>query len=306
MDFDLLIRGAEIYDGTGQDSKICDLGVKGARIVALGKLAGEASRVIDGRGLTLSPGFIDIHSHSDYHLLISPNAESKIHQGVTTEIGGNCGYSAAPIWGDVALQRQKEYLEFHQLDARWRSLAEYFDCLETTGISVNYAHLVGHNTIRYSVMGAEARVAQAQDLKKIRDGIREGFEQGAIGLSTGLIYVPACFSNLEEVIELGKVCSETNRVFAFHMRSENDDVVEAVTEVVTVGREAQCPVHISHLKTSGVRNWNKMDKIFSLIEKFRDEGGDVACDRYPYLASQTGLVQVLPSKAFACGKNFFF
>ena len=249
----------------------------------------------------IAPAFIDVHSHSDYFLFLNPKAEAKLQQGVGVEIGGNCGYSAAPIWGKAFEKRFKEYKEYENLDVPWKSLSEYYEHIKSLKPSINYAHLVGHNTLRESETGVVNRSLSKEELKNITKKLEEAFEQGAVGLSTGLIYPPACFAPEEEVIALGKICKKYDRTFSFHMRSESDQVVEAVEETLRVGKYTGCKIQISHLKTSGPRNWSKLEKIFHLIEEAQSQGVDVMCDRYPYTASQTGLLQILPAWAYEGG-----
>ncbi len=300
---DVLIRGATIYDGTGQKSFVADVGIEKDKIIQIGLITEKAKKTIEAKNFVLCPGFIDIHSHSDYFLLINPTADSKITQGVTTEIGGNCGYAAAPIWGEARERREEEYQKYYKLKLGWSKLKEYFQRLEREKIAINYGQLIGHNTLRQSTMGSVNRPATQKEINEMVQGLKEGMKEGAVGLSTGLIYPPACYSNTQEVLELGKACKEAGGIFTFHMRSESDKVVEAVTEVLETAKKTGVPVQISHIKTSGQRNWHKITEIFNLIESAQKEGVDVECDRYPYIASQTGLMQVLPDWTFEGGSK---
>lgn len=298
---DLVIKNAVICDGTGGESFKGSVGVSGDKMVAVGNVTEDAKKTIDGTGLVLCPGFIDIHSHSDYFLLIQPTADSKVSQGVTTEIGGNCGYAAAPIWGEAKKRREAEYLKHYKLKLGWKRLSEYFDRLESKGIGVNYGQLIGHNTLRYSAMGGANRAPTQKELSQMIKGVEEGMSEGAFGVSTGLIYPPACFSKTSEMVELAKVCKRFDGIFTFHMRSESDRLVEALKEAIEIGKYAKIPIQISHIKTSGQRNWGKIDAVLDLIEQSQKEGLDVAADRYPYIASQTGLMQALPEWTFEGG-----
>ncbi|MBI4208246.1 MAG: D-aminoacylase [Deltaproteobacteria bacterium] len=292
---DLLIEEAEIFDGTGKPSFTGSVAVHKDRMEAVGKVENsKARRVIDGRGLILAPGFIDVHSHSDYHLCIWPRADSKVRQGVTTEIGGNCGYAAAPILDSLAREREKSFKKYYGLSLPWLSVSEYFHKLESQKISVNFGLLVGHNTLRASVMNGDNRPPNEAELQKMQQLLKQGMEEGALGLSTGLIYSPACFSTSEEMVALAKVLRPYRSLMAFHMRSEGKKVVEAVAEAIEIGRKAQIGIQISHLKTSGPQNWSKIDPVFDLIEEARNQGHDVQADRYPYTASYTGLSAVFP------------
>ncbi|MBI2026334.1 MAG: D-aminoacylase [Deltaproteobacteria bacterium] len=259
--------------------------------------------IINASNLLISAGFIDCHAHSDYFIFLNPGADSKVYQGVTTDIGGNCGYSAAPVWGPCFEKRNSDYQTYENLPIPWHSLTEYAQAMDQMKISMNYGHLVGHNTLRESETGVVNRVLTATEIQNMCSKLEEAFQEGATGLSTGLVYPPACYSNEKELLELAKVCKKYDRIFAFHMRNENDFVVEATEETLNVGRKSGCKIQISHLKTSGKRNWHKMPKICDLIEKALTDGIDVAADRYPYTASQTGLLQVLPEWAFDGGEE---
>ncbi len=301
MNYDLVIKGATVYDGTGAKPTIQDVGIIKDKISKIGRISDSATQVINAKGLILSPGFIDIHSHSDYFLLLLPTADSKITQGVTTEIGGNCGYAAAPIWGEAKTRREEEYQKYYKLCLGWSSLKDYSHRLEEAGLGINYGQLIGHNTLRQSVMGNVRRVATTDEVSQMQKGVLQGMKDGAFGVSTGLIYPPACYSTREELVSLAKTCQEQKGIFTFHMRSESDQLIEALEEAIDVGRRAKIPIQISHLKTSGQRNWHKIEDVFRRIENFQKEGGDIECDRYPYIASQTGLMQVLPDWTFEGG-----
>ncbi|MFQ5655994.1 MAG: amidohydrolase family protein [Candidatus Methylomirabilales bacterium] len=296
--FDLVITGATIVDGTGSPPFTGDIALNQDRIVAIGEVAeSRGRRVIRAQGLIACPGFVDVHSHSDYFLLLNPQAESAVHQGVTTEIGGNCGYSAAPIWGEWREERARAYDDLYDLETRWDGVREYFDRLTSDGISINFGLLMGHNTIRGSTMGGAARPPETGELAAMVKAVRQGMQQGALGLSTGLIYSPACFARSDELVTLSRVAREEGGILTCHMRSEGDGLLEAIREILDVAREAQIPLQISHLKTSGERNWGKLPEALHLIEEARSLGQDVTADRYPYCASNTGLQAVLPSWA---------
>ena len=302
--YDLVIRGADLIDGTGAPARRADLAVAGDRIAEIGRIAPSLGhRVIEAAGLTLSPGFVDIHSHSDYHLLLQPTADSAVRQGVTLEIGGNCGYAAAPIWGPWLEERTATYRNLYGLDHAWQGVADYFTRLEATGISENFGLLIGHNTLRGSAMGGANRPPSSQELKAIIEGARRGMAEGALGLSTGLVYAPACFSRPEELTTIAAAVREAGGVLTCHMRSEGDGLIEAIEEIIGVAEKAEIPLQISHLKTSGERNWPKLHEALRRIEEARARGLDVSCDRYPYIASNTGLQAVLPDWALEGGQR---
>lgn len=293
--FDLLFREATVYDGLGQTPFVADVGVEGDRIVALGvDLTEKARRVVDAAGRALAPGFVDIHGHSDYYLLINPSAEAKVRQGVTTDVGGNCGYAAAPIAGPALEERRRSYKEQFDIDLPFQDLDGHLRQMEAGGISINYAPLIGHNTIRESVMGGKAAVSSAEELSAMEQMVAQGMAQGAFGLSTGLVYAPACFAGKEELIALCRVSARYGGFLATHMRSEGDGLLEAIEEVISAAASAALPLQISHLKTAGKRNWDKLKDAVELIERARARGQDVTCDRYPYIASNTHLSALVP------------
>ncbi len=297
---DILIKNGLIYDGTGGEPFTGDLAITDDRIEAVGGEPGhEAGRIIDAKGLVVCPGFVDIHSHSDYYLLVNPSAHSKIMQGVTTEIGGNCGYSAAPVANEMLRERQGTAGKELGITLDWVDTGEYFSRLEDQGISVNYGALVGHNTLRGTVMGFADREPTASELDEMKREVVKAVEQGALGLSSGLIYPPSCFARPEELTELCSVLPNKDTLFSCHIRSEGDQLIEALQEVVKVGEETRVPLQVSHLKTSGQKNWGKLNVAFELIEGAIARGVDVTCDRYPYIAGNTGLFAILPYWAVA-------
>ncbi len=302
--YDLVIRGADLIDGTGRRARRADLAVAGDRIAEIGRIDfSRGRRVIEAAGLALSPGFVDIHSHSDYHLFLQPTADSAVRQGVTLEVGGNCGYAAAPIWGPWLEERAATYRDLYGLDHDWQNVANYFERLETVGISENFGLLMGHNTLRGSAMGGAARPPSSLELETMVEAARRGMAEGALGLSTGLVYAPACFSKPDELGAIAAAVREAGGILTCHMRSEGDGLLEAIGEIISVASRVAIPLQISHLKTSGERNWSKLPEAFRLIEEARARGLDVSCDRYPYTASNTGLQAVLPTWALEGGQQ---
>ena len=252
---DIVISNGKILNGLGTPPFFGHIGIKDDKILRIETNTPlPGNRNIDAKGMIVSPGFVDIHGHSDYFLLINPRAESKVRQGVTTEVGGNCGYSAAPVFGEEAAERKTEYGKQFSLDLNWRTISEYKHILEKMGISMNFALLAGHNTIRASVMGRENREPTSDELNGMCKAVEDSMEEGAFGLSTGLIYPPACFSKREEMVTLNKIVSRYGGVFTTHVRNEDDFVLEAISEVVDVAKEACISLQISHLKTSRERN----------------------------------------------------
>ncbi|NTU42600.1 MAG: D-aminoacylase [Nitrospirales bacterium] len=301
---DYLITGGTVIDGTGGPPVELDLGVQGERIVFVGKGAPEAREVVDAGGLMVCPGFIDTHSHSEFTNIADGRAEGRISQGVTTEINGNCGLSAAPLYGEARERREPELQELGIME-RWSGLGEYFRIIEKKGIAVNVATLCGHGNIRASVIGYGNREAEPQDMARMQALLSEAVKEGALGLSTGLIYPPGIYSSTEELVELCKTLNTGGQrgggIYASHMRSEGDSLIEAMEEAISIGRESGARVHISHVKTSGKQNWQKIDSAIALMERCREAGLQLTCDRYPYTAAATDLDIVLPSWTYEGG-----
>lgn len=298
---DILIRNASIFDGSGKEPFYGSLGISKDRIAFVSLNSDESissDEVIDAKGLTVAPGFIDTHSHSEFTLLADSRAQGKIMQGVTTEINGNCGLSAAPLIGDAAVQRESDLNELG-VKERWSTLREYFTILEEKGLTLNFATLVGHGNLRASVMGYSDRKPDMTDFEKMITLLNESVRDGAIGLSTGLIYPPGVFSERDEIIEICKGIKKL--VYTTHMRSEGDRLEEAVEEAIDIGRKSGIRIHISHIKTSGKRNWYKIESVIAMIDNARTEGIMVTADRYPYIAASTDLDAVLPSWAYEGG-----
>jgi N-acyl-D-amino-acid deacylase len=300
---DFLIKGGTVYDGSLSGPSLKDIAVTGDTITAMGIFqVNEATTVIDAAGLSVAPGFIDVHAHSDFTILADPRAEGKVSQGVTTEINGNCGMSAAPLF-NKAFERRQGDLEELGIRERWNTLGEYFALLAKKGTALNLATLAGHGNVRGSVMGYDDKMPGEDDLSKMSALLRAAIDDGAIGLSTGLIYPPGVYSKIEELIVLAKLLKQKGLIYASHMRSEGGSLVEAVQEVIRIGREADIRVHISHIKTAGEKNWHKAERVIDLIEEARDSGVRLTCDRYPYIASSTDLDALLPAWTYEGGNN---
>lgn len=302
QEIELLIRNGLVYDGSGAKPFAADIGITGGRIVFISSPSAQDTvkpiRIIEAAGLSVAPGFIDTHSHSDFTLLADNRAQGKILQGVTTEINGNCGLSAAPLFGE-ALQHREADLKELGIEDRWATFSEYFKLLEGKGLAINFATLVGHGNLRASVLGFEARPPSRKEMQEMCALLKEAVAEGAIGLSTGLVYPPGVYAETEELIELAKGISSL--IYTSHMRNEGDTLIEAIEEAISIGRGAGIAVHISHLKTSGMDNWKKIDAAISAIEKARDKRMRVTCDRYPYTAGSTDLDAILPAWTYAGG-----
>jgi N-acyl-D-amino-acid deacylase len=306
--FDLVIRGGTIIDGTGGLPWRGDIGLVGDAIRAVGVIdPGQATRVLDVTGSHVAPGFIDIHTHSDGGILRYPSAESRVMQGVTTEITGNCGGSAAPRSGEpsgpgggrIAEELAAEY----GIEGGWTDVTSYFGVLETVGISLNHAMLLGQGTLRSNVAGAEDRVLTESEMAQVLQALEEGLDQGALGMSTGLEYVPGRFTPTEEILAMARVVARRGGLYASHIRNEETMLLEAVDEAVQIGRRSGARVQVSHLKAAGLPNWGKQTAALDLIEGARVAGVDVLADAYPYTAYSTGISIFLPAWAADGGRD---
>ena len=296
-----LIKNITLYDGTGAEGYSADILIDGERIARINSgLSVPDAEAIDCAGLAAAPGFIDIHAHSEFSLLVEPSAPSKIMQGVTTEVSGNCGMSAAPLIGEAAKARQSEFAELG-ITQTWTDFPGYMGALEKARPALNFATYCGHGNLRASVVGYANRKPTEDEFRKMEALLSEAMEAGALGLSTGLIYPPGVYSDTAEIVRLAKVVAKFGGLYTSHMRSESAKLVEAIEEAITVGREAGIPVQISHLKTAGQANWHKISKVIDAIERARAEGLDVTADRYPYTASSTDLDAILPAWAYEGG-----
>lgn len=304
MKYDIVISNGRVMDGTGNPWRWADLGIADDTVKTIGDLQGaEAGKVIDAGGLIVAPGFIDIHSHSDTPILIDPRGLSKTHQGVTTEVVGNCGGSAAPMNASVKEYRKKynrsSVPDDFKLD--WETMADYMDRIDRQGAAVNIAPLVGHGTVRQNVMGHENRKPTAEELEEMKRLVDEAMKDGAWGMSTGLIYPPSVYGDTEEITELAKVVAQHRGVYCSHIRGEGDTLLDAVKEACEIGRNVGAPVQIAHFKASGQRNWGRTRESLALVAEYREKGVDVTFDQYPYIASSTGLTALLPHWAHEGG-----
>jgi N-acyl-D-amino-acid deacylase len=296
--FDVVIKNGKILDGTGGPEFLADIGISGDEIVALGTIPpDQAKRVIDANGLHIAPGFIDIHSHSDGSILGYPDSESRVLQGVTTELTGNCGSSAAPFTGQGVEERKKAWLDQEDIRVDWTDVASYFSRLEKDKVSVNQALLLGQGTLRESLIGNVDRPLTQDELKAILRTVEEGMDQGAFGISTGLEYTPGRYTPTQEIIEMARIAARRDGLYASHIRNEEATLLEAVNEAVNIGRKTGSRVEVSHLKAAGVVNWNKQEGAIHLLESARRDGVQVLADAYPYTAYSTGLTVYLKSWA---------
>jgi N-acyl-D-amino-acid deacylase len=297
----LLIRDARLIDGTGAPARTGDLLVEDDHIAEVGATSLAPDEVLDAKGCVVAPGFIDVHSHSDFTLPGEPEAHGKVLQGVTTEVIGNCGLGLFPA--NEKVERFYELLSPMLFGERgggcFRDVTAYRDRLHQIGISVNAAPLVAHGNVRCLAMGLEEREARPSEIAQMVETVHANMEEGAFGLSTGLVYAPGAFASTEEIIELAKATAAHRGIYATHMRDEGAKLVQSVEETLRIGREAKISVQISHHKAAGRFNWGKVKTTLAMVDRARADGLDVHSDVYPYAAGSTVLsAMILPIWAF--------
>jgi dihydroorotase/N-acyl-D-amino-acid deacylase len=294
--YDTIIRGGKIVDGSGNPWFYGDVGIIGDRVAFIGHAAPDvkAKRTIDATGLIVAPGFIDMLGQSEINLLIDKRAVSKLTQGITTEITGE-GESVAPF-AKSDLVEQKDFFEHFHLTVDWESLSQYFNRLAKQGPAINLGTYVGAGQVRKKVLGRVNRAPNADELRDMEEYVGDAMSDGAMGLSTALIYAPSNYASTDELIDLAKIASKYGGIYASHMRNEGDNEMAALDEAFRIGREANIPVEIFHLKVSGKENWGKMPQVIAKIEDARANGLDVTADQYPYVAGATSLGAVIPPK----------
>ncbi len=295
-EYDLVITHGMVYDGTGSPGRELDIAIKNDRIVKIRSSLNEnkANEVINASGKAVCPGFIDPHTHTDVHLIINPKAESKIRQGVTTEIGGNCGFTNFPL-NDKTFEEQREHYEkSFNFDLDWMDIHGFFDRLSKTGMALNFATLLGHGNLRDFVMGPYDRPPTTEELSSMRTLMGEHMKAGVFGLSTGLEYKPGSFAQTDEIMEICREIPPYGGVYATHMRSEGDTLIESIDEAISISREANVSLQVSHFKAFCPENWHKLDEAISKIERAKKELEHVLADRYSYHAASTGLDYFFP------------
>jgi N-acyl-D-amino-acid deacylase len=302
----MLIRGALVIDGSNREPFQGDIAVEDEIITEVSpSIKGRGKTVIEADGLVAAPGFIDIHSHTDLTIFKHPLAESKALQGVTTEVVGNCGIGAFPV-----IQERKsvliDYLKMHDFHLpsdglSWNNFTQYADQLDGIGLGLNLAPLVAHGALRIAILGAEDRVPSDKELEKMKNLLIDSLEQGAWGLSTGLIYPPGSFAKTEELVDLARVVANYGALYTSHIRGEGATLMKALDEAIRIGTKSGVRVEVSHLKAMGKDNWGRGKKALLKLEKARQSGVDIAADQYPYEATSTSLTALIPSWAHAGG-----
>lgn len=294
MQFDTLIMGGTIYDGSGLEPYVADIGLRSGIIVDIGNLKyADATLKIDARDLAVSPGFINMLSHATRALLHDGLSEGNIHQGVTLEVIGE-GVSMGPLNDQMAKEMTDEQTDI-KFTINWRSLGEFLNRLQLKGISTNVASFVGATTVREYVLGQEDRKPDERELSMMRNLVSLAMSEGAVGISSALIYAPACFADTDELIALAEEAGKRGGIYASHLRSEGDQLLEGVRELIAICQKAKIPSEIYHLKAAGRRNWSKMDEAIAEIEKARSAGHRVSADMYLYTRAQTGLDAAMPT-----------
>ncbi|MBL7083547.1 MAG: amidohydrolase family protein [Candidatus Aminicenantes bacterium] len=295
QDFDLVIKDGYIFDGLGNEAFKADIGISGSFIQEIGKISSSSGKsVVDANNLAVCPGFIDAHDHTDMQLLVNPKAESSIRQGITTLVSGNCGGSPFPIAEKIYEEMKEDLKAFYQIDLTWKDIKGFFAKLEEKGMALNYSSLVGQGTIRGAAVGFNDRPPKEEELEKMKKMVAESIKNGAVGLSTGLEYAPGSYAKNDEIEELCRVAAYYGGVYATHMRNEGDYLLESLDEAIEVARKTGISLQISHFKIAYPRNWHKIDAALARVEKAKEEGISIFCDRYSYIAGSTGLSYYFP------------
>jgi len=303
-----MIKGGRIINGAGNPWFYGDIAVKGGKITAVGRLDDvDASNVIDAKGMVVTPGFVDPHSHSDGLTLFYREMESPVMQGITTIVGGQCGGSPAPINPEMREELEAEFSKMLppgvELKLNWTTFDDYLTLEEEDGLGANMAHLVGHGAIRVAAMGQEARAPTSEELEKMKSLTAEAMKAGAYGISSGLIYPPGIFAKTDELIEVAKVAAEYGGVYGTHIRGEGNALIVSLEEAITIGEKAGIPVQISHHKAAAKSVWGKSVETLTILEEARAKGVDITVDQYPYRAGATSLATCLPPWAHDGGMS---
>jgi len=304
--FDIIIKNGTIIDGSGKSMYRADIGIKEDRIVKIGQLHNEKSDIeIDATNRLVCPGFVDVNNHSDtyWQIFLNPNLESLVYQGITTIVGGNCGSSLAPLLGATAIKSVQKWSNIDQTSLDWLTMEEFLRVVENKKLSVNFATLVGQATLRRSVLGDDMRNLNAKEVDFLAGKLAESLKEGALGMSSGLVYTHARSTTPEELVTLSKTIEKYDGVYVTHMKNEDKDFLASVEESVEIARKAKVKLHISHLKVTGKENWGLMPDAMDIISRAREVGLDVSFDVYPYTNTGSVLYTLLPFWATNGGKK---
>ena len=296
--YDLIIKNGLIVDGTGKKGYRADIGITNEEIARIGNIDfTEADKIIDAEGKVVSPGFIDTHSHSSMLLFKDPFLSPKIRQGITTELVAQDGMGPAPVdeatlspWIKTMKGLEGEY----NVEWTWRSVKDYLEIVDKLDLGPNIAYLAPHGNVRMVSMGLDNRKPTKEEMKVMQENLAKCIDEGAFGMSTGMIYPPCMYADIDEFIELGKVLHDKGAVFVTHQRSEADYILDSMEEILTIGKKSGCRVHFSHFKVCGKNNWDKFPKVLDRLDKAKEEGMIVSFDQYPYVAGSTMMSVILP------------
>lgn len=295
--FDIIIKNGIIIDGTGGSMLDADIGIKDGEIVEIGDLENEKCfREIDASGKYVVPGFIDVNNHSDtrWRIFSDPSLKSLIYQGITTIIGGGCGSSLAPLDNSEMLKAIRKWMDISKLNINWVSIAEFLDEIKRNGLAVNFGTLVGHGTVRRGIIGDATRDLHDMEMDAMEEIILSSLREGALGLSSGLVYSHARLASSQELSDLSKIVSNSDKIYTTHIRGESNEVINSLTEAIDTAKESGVRLHISHLKVMGEKNWPLMDSAIKKIEKAKEQGLNVSFDVFPYTATGSVLYTFLP------------
>jgi len=304
--YDVLIKNGVVIDGTGKTKFMADVGIKDDKIAKIGELHDERGEIeINASGKYICPGFIDVNNHSDtyWQMCSHPELKSLITQGVTTIIGGNCGSSLAPLAQAQTIETIQKWANIKEVSVNWLDFEEFFDFIEKKKLSVNFATLVGHATLRRGILKDEMRTLASEELAFVKKMLKDSMKEGALGLSTGLVYTHSRSANLEELTELAQIVKKYDGIFVSHIRDEGKGLVESLNEIIKVGQNSGVRIHISHLKAVGKKNWHLMDEALFLINKARKSGVEITFDVYPYTNIGSVLYTLLPQWVSAGGNQ---
>jgi N-acyl-D-amino-acid deacylase len=304
--YDIIIKNGTIIDGTGKKMFLGDVGIREEKIKEIGDLRNEkADNIIDATGYYVSPGFVDINNHSDtyWRIFLNPDLPSLIYQGITTIIGGNCGSSLAPLLNKNIIQTIQKWADIRLVNLNWLSMKEFLEELEKRKLSVNFATLTGHGTLRRGILGDDMRNLEERELKLMKKTLEKSLKEGSLGFSTGLVYTHARLASKEEIVRMARSVKKYNGVYATHIRGEADELLQAVKEAIDVARESKVSLQISHLKAMGEKSWPLFEKALKMIEKASAEGIKINFDVYPYTVTGSVLYVLLPDWVAEGGKK---